>query len=152
MHAELVHGEADLASCPQALAHEVLDDLLLAVDGDSPAARQFAEVDAVAATAEAQVYPVVSHPFTPHALADPALIDEIDGGLLEHPRPNAPFDIIAGLTLEHDRLDAGAMQQVRQHQSGGAGSHDPDSSLHRSSSAKTRAARWNAEFAAGKPQ
>jgi hypothetical protein len=54
------------------------------------------------------------------------MIEEIDGALLEHARAHALLDVLARAAFEDDGVDAFAMQQVRQHEAGGARTDDAD--------------------------
>ena len=64
------HLEAQVPAVAQARGDEVLDHLLLPVDGDRSPARELAEVDAMAPSIEAQLEAVVHQPFAVQALAD----------------------------------------------------------------------------------
>jgi hypothetical protein len=104
---------------------QVLHDLLLAVDHDR-AADQAGEVDPVAAALVAQLDPLVDGALAVHALADPGLAQRVHRALLEHARAHALHHVVAVARLEHDRLDALQVQQVREQQAGGAGADDGD--------------------------
>jgi hypothetical protein len=59
-------------------------------------------------------------------LRDLSAFEQLDGSLLEHPGPDPRLDILAASVLEHDRLDAGAMQQGRENEPGWSGTDDRD--------------------------
>ena len=56
----------------------------------------------------------------------PTSLQQVDGALLEHAGAHALLDVLAAAVLEHDRLDAAQVQQVREQQPGGAGADDAD--------------------------
>ena len=64
------------------------------------------------------------------ALADARVGEEVDRALLEQPGAHALLDVLAAAALEHDRLDALAVQQVAEQQPGGAGADDGDLGAH----------------------
>jgi hypothetical protein len=61
-----------------------------------------------------------------HALADAGLVQEPDGALLEHAGTDTVLDVLTAAVLEHDRLDAGPVEQLRERQAGGPGPDDAD--------------------------
>ena len=50
--------------------------------------------------------------------------------VLEHAGAHAVLDVLARARLQHDRLDAGALEQVREQQPRGPGADDPHLRLH----------------------
>ena len=79
--------------------------------------------------------------------------EQLDRSLLQHPGANSSLDVLAAPVLEHDGLDAGAVQQRREDQPGRAGADDRNlraQAPHDSSS--TCWAIANARLAAGTPQ
>src|SRR5205814_5807107 len=117
--------EPDLAPVFQALLDQIFDDFLLAVDRDA-ATGQPAEVDAVLLTRETKVDTVVTEAFAHHSLAHAGRRQEIGRPLFQHAGSHAPFDVVTTPGLEHHRLDAQAMEQVRQHEPGRSRTDDPD--------------------------
>src|SRR5438034_607744 len=105
---------------------QVFDHFLLTVDGDPPAAGQGGEVDPVALTGELDLDPVVNEPFPSEPLANADLVQQVDRSLLEHTGPDPVLNVLAAAVFEHDRVDALQMQKLRQHESGGTGTDDPD--------------------------
>ena len=103
---------------------QVLDDLLLAVHRDAAAAGQLGEVDPVPAPGEAQLDAVVHEPLALHPVAEPALDQQVDRALLEHAGADALLQVRAAAHLEHHRLDALLVEQVREQQPGRPGPHD----------------------------
>src|SRR4051812_29787515 len=126
LEAEVGDLEADVAARLEAAGDEVLDDLLLAVDGDRPPAGQPAQVDPVALAVEAQLDAVMDEPLACQAVAEPGLGQELDGALLEDAGADAVLDVLAAAGLEDDGVDALEVQEVRQHQPGGPGTDDSD--------------------------
>ena len=120
---DVVDLEAQLGSGVHARRDEVLHHLLLAVHGDA-ASGVFDEVDAVAAQPESQDHPGVRQPLLVHPLADTGLAQRLGCAVLQDAGPNSVFDVGAVAALEHDRLDALQMQQVREQQARGAGADD----------------------------
>jgi hypothetical protein len=135
--------EVDGAAGREARGDEVLYHLLLAVDGDRPPAGQIGERDAVAAAIEAEQDAVVDQPLALQPVGQPEAVQEIDGALLQHAGAHALLDVVAAPVLEHDRGDAGAVEQVREHQPGRTSSDDGDLRVDRDLRVRTgrRAAR-----------
>jgi hypothetical protein len=104
--------------------HQVFDHLLLPVHRDR-ATGEVGERDAVVLAVEAQRQPVVRQALAVHPLPQPDLAQQLGGGVLEHPGPYPLLDVVAAARLQHHRLDAGQVQQVRQQQAGRAGPDDP---------------------------
>src|SRR5271166_1371649 len=76
--------------------------------------------------AESQLDPMMDQPQPRHALADAGFLEQVDGALLEQAGANSLLDILAAASLEHDRRDAGQVQQVRQHQTRRTRADDAD--------------------------
>ena len=74
--------------------------------------------------------PLCEHPLALHALADAGLDQEIARPLLDQAGADAALDVVAAAVLDDDRLDAGAMQKMREHQPGRPGADDPDLGAH----------------------
>ena len=151
---DVVDLEAQLAAGLQPRGDEVLDHLLLAVDGDRPPAGELGEVDAVPAPVEAQLEAVVDEALAVQALGDAGRVEQVDGRLLEHAGAHARLDVLARARLEDDRLDAPQVQQVGQQQPGRTGPHDPDLGVHHPSASASASTRWataKAVLAAGTP-
>ena len=53
----------------------------------------------------------------------------------------AVLDVLAAAVLEHDRLDAGLLEQPAERQPGGAGADDPDLRAHQPA-ARSNSAAW----------
>ena len=95
-------------------AIQVLDDLLLPVDGDAAAVRKRGEIDPVPAPGELQLDPLVDEALAAQTVAHADLVQQVDRPLLEDARADPLFDVLAAPRLEHDRVDALEMQQVRE--------------------------------------
>src|SRR5439155_23705803 len=100
--ADLRDLEADLAAGVEPGPDEVLDDLVLSVDGDRLAAGQLAQRDPMGLPFEAEVDAVMDEALTPQPVADARLVQQIDRALLEHACPDRRFDLLAAAALEHD--------------------------------------------------
>ena len=101
---------------------------------------------------ELEVDPVVDDALALHPRGHTRPLQQLDRPLLQHAGANPVLDVLAIPVLEHDRLDAGDLEQARQRQSRGAGADDADLRPHSPSSASTRWKTWKALFAAGTPQ
>lgn len=119
MNLHVGDAEADVAVVFETPGDEVLEDLVLWVDGDGAAVRQFVEVDAVAASAEPQFDAVVGEPFTLDAVAESGVDHQVDGVLFEHTGPDRALHLLAGAAFEHGGIDALQVQEMGQHQSCG---------------------------------
>ena len=75
---------------------------------------------------EAQFDAVMNQPFAPHALAHARFVEQIHRALFEHARADALLHVLARLALDHDRVDALQVEQVRENQAGRSGSDDAD--------------------------
>jgi hypothetical protein len=126
VHADGFGFEEDLSTRVEPGGYEILHDLVLAVHRDRPPAGELVHIDAVALPAETQFDPVVDHPFLLHPITDTRVGQHVNRVLLEHARPDSVFDVVAAAVLEHDRLDALKVQEVREHQPRGSCPHDPN--------------------------
>ena len=104
---------------------QVLDDLLLSVDRHV-AAGQFGDPDPLRVSLAAEIDAVVGQPLPREPLADPELMHEIDGVLLEQAGTHPPLDVVAVTRLEDHRLDPLALKEERQRQAGRPGADDSD--------------------------
>ena len=90
-----------------------------------------------------------------HAPADSRAPQQLGGARLEHPGADPRLDVLAAAVLEHDRVDAFEVEQVRERQPGRPGADDPDLRAHQppsGESSSVRCATAKAAFAAGTPQ
>ena len=113
----------------RAAVHQVLGDLGLAVDHHRLAG-QLLEGDAVAHAVDADLDAVVHQAFAVHARADAGLVEQIHRALLDDAGADAAEHIVAGLPLQDDVVDAGAVQQLPEQQAGRAGADDGDLGAH----------------------
>ena len=89
---------------------QVLDDLLLPVDRDVPAGQR-GHVDVVVASVVAQVHAGVLEPLAVQALGDAEVAQQVHGVLLEQPGADSLLDVLPVARLQHDAVDALALQQ-----------------------------------------
>jgi hypothetical protein len=130
----VAHLEKDRVALGQPQGDQVLDHLLLTVDGDRPAAGQLEHVDAVALVGELEVHAVVGEALAGQALAGADGVEQLDAALLQHAGAHAPLDIGAVAVLQHQRLDAPLAQQVGQGQARRPRPDDRDLGVHSSPS------------------
>src|SRR5947199_6098163 len=78
------------------------------------------------AAGEAQLDAVMKRALPQHPLAHAGFDQQIDRVLLEHAGAQRRFDVGAAARFEHDRFDAGKMQEMREQQSGGPRADDGD--------------------------
>ena len=90
------------------------------------AAGERVEVDAVPRTVETQLDALVHEPLAVQACPDARLVEQIDGGLLEHAGTDAPEHVGGALTFDDHVVDARLVQQLREQQPGRAGADDGD--------------------------
>jgi hypothetical protein len=115
--------EHDLAAGGEAGGDEVLDDLLLAVDGDRPPG-QLEEVDAVADPVDRELDATVGEALAIEAIGEPELAQQLDGRVLEHAGAHPVLDVRPVTLFEHDAVDAAGGEQVGEHEPGRAGADD----------------------------
>src|ERR1700727_1782625 len=82
------------------------------------------------AAAAAQVEPLVLKPLALQALAYAELAEEIDRVLLEQPGAYSCLHVLTIACLEHHRVDALALEQERQRETGRAGADNCDLGAH----------------------
>ena len=70
----------------------------------------------------------------------PACVEQVDRALLEHAGADALLDVLAAAGLQHDRLDALGLQQLREHQSRRPGADDPDLRAHQRPAVRSKSA------------
>ena len=61
-----------------------------------------------------------------HARAEARAVEQVHAALLQQSGPHPRLDPAARPALQHHALDAGAGEQVGEHEAGGAGADDPD--------------------------
>ena len=110
---------------------QVLQHLVLGVERDRLSASQLGQIDAMATAPEAKLDPMMHRTLALHALTYTGSPEQIDRALLEHAGAKCGLDCIATAVLEHDRLDAVDVQQVREQQTRGACADDSNLGAHR---------------------
>src|SRR5512141_1197664 len=118
MNADAIDLEHQRPAVRKPSRHQILHHFLLAVDGDA-LVDQFLEIDTVQVTVDADIDAAVLDALALHALADAKLNQQFAGPVLDQSGTDAVFDIFAAAIFNNDRLDAGEMQQPRQHQARG---------------------------------
>ena len=130
MDADAVDLEQQRPAIGKSALHQILHHLLLAVDGDALVDQRL-EIDAVQVAIDADIdAPVQVCAFGFHALADAHLGQQIGGPMLDQSGADAVLDVIAAAIFDDDRLDAGEVQQPRQHQPGRPCSDNADLRAH----------------------
>src|SRR5829696_5263951 len=107
--------EQNLRVCVEPGADEVLDDLMLAIQHDTPAG-EVAQWDTVSLPVESQLDALMYRPLPVHTLANTRLPQQVDRALLEHARPDLRLQPLAAAKLYYHRLDAPQVQKVREYQ------------------------------------
>src|SRR5690606_40339690 len=106
-----------------AVDHHVAADQPLEVDPDPPSRER--ELDALVDVA-----------LDGEALAESEPREHLGAALLEHAGPDAPENVGAAAALEHDVLDAGAVQEVGEQGARRPSADDRDLGAHRSPPSK----------------
>ena len=118
-------GAAGLA----AVVHEVARDLGLAVDHDLLAGQRV-QVDAQPALAEGHLEAVVRQALRVQPRGHAGFAQQVHRHLLQHAGADAAEHVLGAALLEHDVVDAGAVQQRTEQQAGRAGADDGDLGAH----------------------
>src|SRR4051794_37877103 len=129
VEAHVVNFEQNLAAVGKPLCDQVLDDLLLAINGDA-LAHQLPKTDLVQRAVETEMNAVVGEPLALHALAHASIDQEITRPLLDQTGADAALDIVAAAVLDDDRVDALEIHEVGEHEAGGPGADDSDLCTH----------------------
>ena len=108
--------EVDLTARLQPQLDQVLEHLVLGVDGDHPAVGELLQVDAVVAALEADLEAMMDEALALEAIAGADLGHQVDGALLEHAGADGGLDRLARAALDDDRFDAAQVQQLREQQ------------------------------------
>lgn len=103
---------------------QILDQLILAVDGDGAAAGEVLEIDAMAAAFEGEPDSAVAHALAAEAVADSGFDQQVDGRLFEDAGAHSLDDIIAAATFDDGRFDAVEMEEMTEQQARGTGAND----------------------------
>jgi hypothetical protein len=75
---------------------------------------------------ESNLDPVVHQALVAQPIAEAGRRHQIHGALFEHPRAHPLSDVLTAAPLDHDRIDAVALEEVRQHQAGRSRTDDRD--------------------------
>src|SRR6266568_1035015 len=124
MNADVLDLEQDLAAAAKPRGNQVLDHLLLAIDGDV-LADEIGEIQMMQATRKADVDAAVNEAFALQPRAEPGLDQKVGDPLLDHAGANPALDIVAAAPLQHHRVDAFPAQQMREHQPRRPRAYDP---------------------------
>ena len=73
---------------------------------------------------QAEVDAAMHKPVGVHARAEAELVEQVDRALLEHAGANARANVLGAALLDHDGIDAGAVQLLPEQQAGRAGADD----------------------------
>ena len=80
-----------------------------------PAGQAF-KIDPMPRSAERDVDSFVHQPLCMQTIADAGLVEQVDGDGFKHASPDPAQDVFGTLVIDDDGLDAGAMQQLPEHQ------------------------------------
>ena len=123
---DVAHVEYDRSAGSEPRMNQILDHFILCVQHDRAAIGQFRQRNPMTASAKPKLDPVMRSALEQHALADAGLDQQIDRALLQHAGSQRRLDFNAAPRLEHDRFDAGKMQEMREQQSGRPRTDDGD--------------------------
>src|SRR5687768_10135887 len=90
--------EQDLSAVGETARDQILDHLLLAIDGDA-LADQFLEIDMVQRAGEAEMQTVVEQAFALQALTHAGVDQEVARPMLDQSGADAALDIVAAAAL-----------------------------------------------------
>jgi 4'-phosphopantetheinyl transferase EntD len=80
----------------------------------------------MALAVEPDIDPLVPHPLAVEAIANACRAHEVHGPLLEHTRAHALNDVLLAAILDNNRVDAGEVKQMTEHQAGRTCADDSD--------------------------
>ena len=123
------HGEVERLAAGQARGDQILDHLVLGIDGDRPAG-QAGEIDTPSLSAEAQLESVMDEALAPQAIAQAMGSEQFDRAVLQHTGADGGLDLLARARLQDDRVDPPTVQEVREQQTCRSGTDDSDASAH----------------------
>ena len=78
----------------------------------------------MAAAVEAELDAAVFEALALEAIADAEFVHELDGAVFEEAGADAFFDVLAGVELEDDGVDAETVEEEREEKAGRAGADD----------------------------
>jgi hypothetical protein len=149
MQADVANFEMNLPVGVQPRLYQILDNLLLRVNGDGSPGSEILKIDAMPATAETELDPVMDQPLLLQARAHPGFDHQIHRALLQHARAHPLLNVMASVRFKNYRLDALQMQQMRKHQPRRPRADYPDLGAHAFSISSFEI--WNPALAAGTP-
>ena len=123
------HGEVERLAAGQARGDQILDHLVLGIDGDRPAG-QAGEIDTPSLSAEAQLESVMDEALAPQAIAQAMGSEQFDRAVLQHTGADGGLDLRTRARLQHDRVDPPTVQEMREQQACRSGTDDSDTSTH----------------------
>jgi hypothetical protein len=130
VHFDVGDLEVDLGACRQPGRDQVLDDLLLTVDDDLPAAGQLGQRDPMVLAVEAEADAVMREALLVEPVGQPDLAEQLHRRVLTHARAHTALDVVTAPGLQDYRVDAVQPEQMGQQQAGWACSHDGHLSAH----------------------
>jgi hypothetical protein len=106
MHADISRFKENLAAGGDAGVVQVLQNLMLRINGDSFSASELLKIDTVTTTAEAQLDSVVDQAFGFQARSKAHFREQVDRSLLEYSGADALLGILPAAILDYDRLNS----------------------------------------------
>lgn len=109
---DLRRAEDDLAVVREPSSDQVLQHLVLRIDGHGSTTGERMQVDAVSGAVEANLEAVMVETFSLQPFANAGFDHQIDGALFQHAGADRRLDRIARPGLDDHRCNAGEMEQV----------------------------------------
>src|SRR5262249_24699626 len=109
----IVGFEHDLPPSCDACLDQVAEDFMLRVNRNRAATSEAVQINPVRLSVEAQVDAPLDEPFAEQALADAAFDEQIHGALFENAGADGGFHSLARANLQHHRVHAAQMKQMR---------------------------------------
>ena len=99
---------------------------MLGVDGDAFPSGQLLEVNAMAASMEAQLDSMVDHAFALHPFTHSGFCEQVDRALFQNACADSFLDILPAAIFDDDRFDSLQMEKVGEHQASRPCAYDSD--------------------------
>ena len=99
---------------------------MLAVHHNCSASREFAHVDAMASSLEAQFDAAMDQAFSPHAIAHARFVQQVHRSLFKNTGADPLLDVLSALRLDNDGVDAREMKQVGEDEACWSGADNAD--------------------------
>ena len=115
----VVDAEDDLAVLRYPRHDQVLQHLVLRMDGDPFAVRQFPDIHVVAFPIPLQADAVVEVSFANQTLTEAKLVHQCHDPVLEYASPDGLLHLRTAAALQNGGVDAGAMEQMSEEQACG---------------------------------